>query len=65
MLRDVHAVHVFVPLQVTEMFEQLSTIVVDSTQASVSDLAGKQQQVCRCVGNAAAVTAGSTTAASG
>lgn len=32
-------------VQVTEMFEQLSTMVVDSTRASVSDLAGKQQQV--------------------
>jgi hypothetical protein len=34
-------------VQVTEMFEQLSTMVVDSTQASVSDLADKQQQVGR------------------
>jgi hypothetical protein len=41
-------VHVFLlTLQVTEMFEQLSTMVVDSTQASVGDLANKQQQVSR------------------
>jgi hypothetical protein len=43
-------------LQVTEMFEQLSTMVVDSTQVSVADLANKQQQVSRALGSCSCCT---------